>query len=158
MTGVQTCALPILTYEFKLRPNVQFHDGAILTSADVKATYERIRKPPQGVASLRQSQFSDVVSIETPDSSTVVFKLSKPNATMLTLFASPFNCLYQARRIEAEPNFFARNIMGSGPFRFSAHLAGAEWRGVRFENYFRPGLPYLDGYTVINLDPSALAN
>jgi len=43
-----------LTYTFKLRPNVLFHDGSKLTSADVKASYERIVHPPSGVVSVRK--------------------------------------------------------------------------------------------------------
>src|SRR5258708_3331173 len=40
-----------LTYEFTLRPGIRFHDGSVLTSRDVKATYERIAHPPPGVVS-----------------------------------------------------------------------------------------------------------
>src|ERR1700758_3163095 len=40
-----------LTYIFKLRPDVFFHDGSRLTSADIKASYERIARPAQGVFS-----------------------------------------------------------------------------------------------------------
>jgi peptide/nickel transport system substrate-binding protein len=137
---------------------VKFHDGTTLTSADVKATYERLRNPPPGVVSLRLAQFRDIAAIETPDEGTIVFRLAQPNSTMLTVFASPWNCLYSARRLAADPNFPVRNIMGTGPFRFVEHVAGAEWRGARFDGYFRAGLPYLDGYLVINLDPPALTN
>jgi ABC-type transport system substrate-binding protein len=38
------------TYTFHLRQGVQFHDVAELTSEDVKATYDRIVKPPTGIS------------------------------------------------------------------------------------------------------------
>ena len=64
-----------MTYTFKLHPGVKFHDGATLTSADVKATYDRLRNPPQGVVSTRKATFGDIGTIETPDADTVVFKM-----------------------------------------------------------------------------------
>src|SRR5258708_5257700 len=42
------------TYTFKLHANVKFHDGSAFSSADIKATYDRIRNPPQGVVSVRR--------------------------------------------------------------------------------------------------------
>ncbi|MFC7555513.1 ABC transporter substrate-binding protein [Pseudoroseomonas wenyumeiae] len=43
-----TVAEDRLTYTFKLHPNVKFHDGTALTSEDVKASYDRMRAPPEG--------------------------------------------------------------------------------------------------------------
>src|SRR5437868_15121229 len=60
------------TYTFKLRPNVLFHDGTRLTSADIKASYQRIIHPPQGVTSSRQVDFGAIAAIDTPDPLTVV--------------------------------------------------------------------------------------
>src|SRR5947209_7356988 len=53
-----------LTYTFKIRPGVFFHDATRLTSKDVKATFDRIRNPPAGVVSIRKELFADIVSIE----------------------------------------------------------------------------------------------
>src|SRR5688572_27444927 len=64
-----------LTYTFKLKPNIKFHDGTPLTSADVKASYERIANPPKGVVSIRSAAYGDIASIEAPDPQTVIFKL-----------------------------------------------------------------------------------
>src|SRR6266699_888045 len=67
-----------LTYTFKLHPGVKFHDGSPLTSADVKASYDKIIFPPAGVRSVRQNHYSAVAGVEAPDPSTVVFKLKFP--------------------------------------------------------------------------------
>src|SRR5215469_17885210 len=66
------------TYTFKLRRSVLFHDGSPLTSADVKASYERIIHPPEGVLSVRQADYAAITGIETPDPDTVVFHLQWP--------------------------------------------------------------------------------
>jgi peptide/nickel transport system substrate-binding protein len=147
-----------LTYTFKLHPGIKFHDGSPLTSGDVKATYERLRNPPTGVVSMRRQQFVDIASIETPDDLTVVFKLSKPNASMMIVFANPFNCLYSAKLLASDPDYPARKVMGSGPFKFVEYIPGSEWRGERFEGYFREGKPYLDGFKVLSVTGPALLN
>src|SRR5678815_4222824 len=69
------------TYTFMLRKGVQFHDGAELTSADVKATFDRIAKPPQGISIPRSVLFKAVSEIAAPDKKTVQFKLSEPRAS-----------------------------------------------------------------------------
>src|SRR5437773_4173882 len=55
-----------LTYTFKLRPGIRFHDGSPLTSADVKATYDKIIRPPEGVLSIRKAAYSAVDRVEAP--------------------------------------------------------------------------------------------
>jgi peptide/nickel transport system substrate-binding protein len=135
-----------LTYTFKLRPNILFHDGSKLTSADVKASYERVVHPPAGVVSARKVDYAAVASIDTPDPRTVVFHLQWPEAAMLANFASPWNCIYSAAKLAEDPQFPKTHILGTGPFVFAEHVKGQFWRGVRWDKYFQPGKPYLDGY------------
>lgn len=147
-----------LTYTFQLRSGVTFHDGSPMTSADVKASYERLRNPPEGVVSVRQSQFADIERIETPDDRTVVFRMKRANSSMLMVFASPWNAIYSAAKLAGDPKFPERNVLGTGPFRFVEHVAGARWVGERHEGYFLEGRPYLDGFVALQIAGSALVN
>jgi peptide/nickel transport system substrate-binding protein len=135
------------TYTFKLRPNVLFHDGSKLISADIKASYERIVHPPAGVISSRQLDYGAISGIDTPDPLTVVFHLQWPEAAMLANFASPWNCIYSAAKLAEDPNFPKTHILGTGPFVFVEHVKGQVWRGRGWDKYFQPGKPYLDGYS-----------
>jgi peptide/nickel transport system substrate-binding protein len=134
------------TYTFKLRQNVLFHDGSRLSSADVKASYDRIIHPPQGVLSVRQADYGAVTGIDTPDPATVVFHLQWPDAAMLANFASPWNCIYSAAKLKEDPLFPKTHVLGTGPFVFVEHHKGDHWTGKRWDKYFLVGRPYLDGY------------
>jgi peptide/nickel transport system substrate-binding protein len=135
-----------MVYTFKLRPNVLFHDGSPLTSADIKASYERLIHPPPGVVSARRVDYAAISSIDTPDALTVIFRLQWPDAAMLANFASPWNCIYSAARLAQDPQFPKTHILGTGAFVFVEHVNGQYWRGKRFDRYFLPGKPYLDGF------------
>lgn len=135
-----------LTYTFKLRPNIFFHDGSRMTSADVKGSYERIAHPPPGVFSARRVDYAAISSIDTPDPLTVVFHLQWPEAAMLANFASPWNCIYSAAKLAQDPEFPKAHVLGTGAFAFVDYEKGKYWRGRRWEKYFLPGKPYLDGF------------
>jgi peptide/nickel transport system substrate-binding protein len=145
-----------LTYVFKLRPNVYFHDGSKLTSADVKASYERIIHPPPGIVSARQVDYGVISSIDTPDASTVIFHLQWPQAEMLASFASPWNCIYSAAKLAADPHYPETHVLGTGPFVFVEHVKGQYWAGHRWDRYFLAGRPYLDGYKAIFMNAGSI--
>lgn len=147
------------TYTFKLHSGVTFHDGSPFGSADVKATYDRLRNPPAGVNSLRKATLADISSIETPDPLTVVFKLSAVNPAILEHFASPWNCIYSAAKLKDDPAFPTKTILGTGAFRFTEHVKGSHVAGARYDKYFVKDRPYLDGFKgVFMLQPAAMLN
>jgi peptide/nickel transport system substrate-binding protein len=144
-----------MTYTFKLRSGVKFHDGTPLTSADVKASYDRIISPPEGVVSIRRAYYSDL-DVSAPDPSTVVFKLKNPMAGVMEALASPFNCIYSAAKLAQNPRYPETEVMGSGPFIFSEHVKGTSWSGKRNDNYYDKGRPYLDGFQAFFVKSNAV--
>jgi peptide/nickel transport system substrate-binding protein len=145
------------TYTFKIRKGVQFHDGTPLTSADVKATMDKIIFPPDGVPSSRKAFFTMVESVTAPDDHTVVFKLKYPSGAFLPALATPFNFVYSKKDLDAHGyEWHTKNINGSGPFIFVQHQAGAFVEGKRNPNYYHKGQPYLDGFKSIEAPKMAV--
>ncbi len=134
------------TYTFKIRQGIRFHDGSVMTSADVKASYDKIIFPPEGVRSTRKTSYSAVERVEAPDPGTVVFRLKFPSAALLVNLASPWNVIYPKQYLDKDPNYFKTHVMGSGPFKFKSYTHGSTFEGERNPDYFIKGRPYLDGY------------
>ena len=90
------------TYTFKIRNDVKFHSGEMLTAQDVVATFQRIIFPPQGVSSARKAYYSMVDGISAPDDHTVVFKLKYPSGAFIPALAVPFNFIYQKAKLDKD--------------------------------------------------------
>ena len=133
-----------LTYTFKIRRGIKFHDGTPLTSADVLASFERLKSPKEGIISPRKAYFEAVDSFSAPDDFTFVVKWKRPFAFGLNLFATPYNGIYAKHDIEKDGNWHHKNINGTGPFRFDSHEAGKKWVAKRYEDYHFDDV-YLDG-------------
>jgi peptide/nickel transport system substrate-binding protein len=145
------------TYTFHLRQGVQFHDGTDFTSADVKATYDRICKPPPGISIPRSALFTAVSEITTRDKYTIEFELAAPRSInfMMSAFASGWNVIYSKKALE-ENNYDMRkvlNIPGTGPFKTKRRVENEIWVMERNQNYWNKGLPYLDAFEVYHLLP-----
>jgi peptide/nickel transport system substrate-binding protein len=143
-----------MTYTFTLHEGVKFHDGSDLTSADVKASWDKIVSPPEGVVSPRKSEYEFIKSIEAPDPYTVVFRLHYPAASFLAGLAHPANFIYAKKYLDQDANYYKKNVMGSGPFKLKEYVRGASIELERNPKYWKQGLPYLDGvkYFIIKDD------
>ena len=120
-----------LTYTFKLRGGVRFHDGSVLTSRDVKASYDKIVFPPPGIISARKGAYQAVEAIEAPDPLTVRFRLKWTEASFLVNLASPFNWIYRADILAKDMRWYETNTMGTGPFKFVEHVKGSHLVGKK---------------------------
>jgi peptide/nickel transport system substrate-binding protein len=143
------------TYAFKIRDGVKFHDGSSLTAADVVASWQAIIHPPEGVTSARESYYVMVDSVAAPDPSTVVFRLKYATTAFLPALADPFGFIYKKELLAKDPHWYEKNVMGSGPFKFAGYETGQSIKGERNPDYYRKGLPYLDGFVAIYADKQA---
>ena len=123
----------------------QWHDGAPLTSADVKFTFEEVlfkyhARTKAGLGAI-------VDRIDTPDDHTVVFRLKKPYGALLQgLDVTEAPILPKHLFASGDPNSNPANAkpVGTGPFRLESYRVGDGAVLVRNPDYFKPGLPYLD--------------
>jgi peptide/nickel transport system substrate-binding protein len=139
-----------LAYSFTLRDGVRFHNGAVLTSADVKFAWDRYLRRETNWRCLPEFDgrgAARITAIETPDPRTVVFRLDQPSALFLANMARA-DCGGSGiwHRDSLNPDGSWRSPVGTGPFRMG------EWRRnqfvelTRFAEYSaRPG--ERDGYT-----------
>lgn len=132
-----------LTYTFNLAKNANWHDGKPFTSEDVKFTFFEVLKKhhPRGPVVL-----GAVESIETPDPSTVVFKLKYPYDPLMKFigneaFIIPKH-LYENTDILKNP--YNLKPIGTGPFLFKEWIKGSHITLERNPSYFKKGKPYVD--------------
>jgi peptide/nickel transport system substrate-binding protein len=144
------------TYTFKIREGLKFHDGSPLTAADVAKSWQMIIDPPAGMRSPRQSWYEMVDKVEAPDPTTVIFHLKFATNAFLPAVADPFTFVYKKEILEQDPRWYEKNILGSGPFKFAEYETGQAIKGVRNPDYYRKGLPYLDGFTGIFAEKQAV--
>jgi peptide/nickel transport system substrate-binding protein len=145
---------------FFLRKNVKWHDGQPFTSKDVKYTFDMVREAKDTTAKLRLSPrkdwYANVDGIEAPDPYTVVFKLKRPQPSLLLMLASGYSPVYPAH---VPVNELRQRCVGTGPFRLKEYSRGQFVELERNPDYFVTGRPYLDGlrYTIITERGTRLA-
>jgi peptide/nickel transport system substrate-binding protein len=136
---------------FKLRDGVHFHNGKLMTSADVRASYERYAR-----VGVDRSILAPVDHYETPDPSTFVIVLKEPRPTFVEAMSSitvPIIIIPEENK-DAPPQQLPS--MGTGPFQLEQFVADGYVRLKRFEGY-KPDARYDDltgfgGYKVACLD------
>ncbi len=144
-------------FTFKIRKGVKFHDGTPLTAADIKATFDKIIFPPDGIPSARKAFFKSVASVSAPSKYTVVFKLQFPSGAFIPALADPYHWVYSKKDLDEHGyKWHQKNINGSGPFIFVEHQPGSFVQGKRNPNYHHKGQPYLDGYKAISASKMAV--
>ncbi|MFH1486399.1 MAG: ABC transporter substrate-binding protein [Chloroflexota bacterium] len=135
-----------MTWTFRLRKGVKFHNGMPITSEDVKFTIDRMRDPPKGVTSARKGSFGPVSTVECPDGDTVKLTLKYPQAAFLGILTAAEMSVYSAGAVKSglDPK---REVVGTGPFKLKRYNPGISFELEKNNDYFIRGRPYLDGIT-----------
>lgn len=119
-----------LTYTFRLRDGVTFHDGSAFDAEDVKFSLDRARA--EGSTNAQKALFAQIAEVAVIDPLTVEVRLSQPNGAL------PFNLAWGDAVIvapeTAETN--ATSPVGTGPFRFEDWVEGDRVELVRFDGYW----------------------
>ena len=119
-----------LTYTFKLRQGIRFHNGKEMTSADVVASFDRYAK-----VGLYRSTLGNVERWEAPDKDTFVIHLNKPQPTFLEILSS-FNApiVIVPAEDKDDPPMQLKTI-GTGPWELVESVPGGYAKIKRYEGY-----------------------
>ncbi len=149
-----------LTYTFKIYKGVKFSNGRELKAADVKYSIERAVNPKTqgpgagffgaitGFDDLSGGKAETLSGIKTPDDYTVVFKLSRPDATFLHVIAINFASVVPKEVVEAEGADFGKKPVGSGAFVLKEWVIGQKLTFAKNPDFYIKDTPRIDGFTV----------
>ncbi|KAB0264548.1 ABC transporter substrate-binding protein [Microvirga brassicacearum] len=139
-----------LTYTFKLRKGVKFHNGAGMTSADVVWSWNRYMDPKTEWRCFPEFDGRNglkVTAIEAPDPMTVLFRIDKPNALFLNALARTdcgMTAILHKDSVKADGSW--DKPVGTGPFQLDEWKRGEYIQLARFSDYANRG-GKRDGYT-----------
>ena len=123
-----------LTYTFRLRENVRWHDGERFTAEDVKFTIEAIMDPANG--SENYPNYAEVSEIRILSDTEVAFVLSEPNFAFLDYMTMSILPEHRLRGEDMWESDFFKAPVGTGPYRLQSWDAGQAITLVKNEDYF----------------------
>src|SRR5207253_4036767 len=121
-------------YDFTLRKGVKFHNGELLTSEDVKFSFDRYR----GAAAKTLKE--RVAAVETPDPLHVRFRLRNPWPDFMTFYtaASGAGWIVPKKYVDkVGDEGFKKAPIGAGPYKFVSFTPGVELVLEAFDGYWR---------------------
>ncbi len=131
-------------WTFKLRQGVTWHDGKPFTAKDVQCTWHRLngKEPDHFRRNPRKVWWENIKEVTTDGDNSATFHLMRPQPSLIAMLASGFSPVYpchvQAKDMRVAP-------VGTGPFKFVEFKSNDSIKLVRNSNYWRQGLPRLDG-------------
>jgi hypothetical protein len=140
-----------LTYTFRLRKGVKFHNDAPLTSAEVAWSWKRYMDPKTDWRCLSEYDGRNglkVAEATTPDDATFVLKINRPSAVFLDMLARSdcgMTAILHPSSVKADGSW--DKPVGTGPFKFGEWKRGEYVTVTAFKGYTSsPGATKADGY------------
>ena len=119
-----------MSYTFKLRPGVKFHNGKAMTSADVAASWDRYSK-----VGLDRQIFDSVAGWEATDPMTFVVKMKQAQPTFIEKLSSfSIPVVIVPSEAKDDPPQQLRTI-GTGPWQLVQSVPGSFVTLKRYDGY-----------------------
>jgi len=142
---------------FPLRQGVRWHDGKPFTAADVVCTWDLLMEKSQEKLRFnpRKSFYKNLDQVTANGDYEVTFHLKRPQPAFVMLLASGFSAIYPC---DVPPAQMRQHPIGTGPFKFVEFKPNEDIKVARNPDYWKPGLPYLDGieYKIIRNPATAV--
>jgi len=142
---------------FKLREGVKWHDGKPFTSKDVKCTFDLVQGKAQDKfrKNPRKDWYANVTDVSVNGDFEATFHLKRPQPSLLAMLASGDTPIYPCH---VPPAQMRTHPIGTGPFKFVEMKQNESIKFARNSDYWKKGLPHLDGieYTIIKSRATAV--
>ncbi|MES2845040.1 MAG: ABC transporter substrate-binding protein [Pseudomonadota bacterium] len=145
-----------MTFTFKLRPGVKFHNGREMTAEDVKYSLDRVTNPATqspgagffasiaGFDAAMAGTATGLEGVTVVDPLTVQVVLSRPDATFLHVMALNFASVVPKEAVDEAGADFGKKPVGTGAFKLAEWTLGQRLVFEKNAEYWREGVPYLD--------------
>ncbi len=133
---------------FKLRQGVKWHDGKPFSAKDVACTFDLLIDPDKLRRNPRSAWWGNLENVTVESDFDVTIHLKRRQPALLALLASGYSPIYPCHVPAAD---MRRKPVGTGPFKFAEFKMNESIKLVKNPDYWKPGLPYLDGieFTII---------
>ena len=131
-----TTAPDNVTWTFRLRAGVRFHDGSPMTSADVAASLRRVIDPANGLP--RGNDLRVISAIREVDPLTIELVTRTPFGPFLPTLAQDSASVMSKASLERPAAAIAWSPVGTGPYRYAAHVPQQSVTIARNDAYWGP--------------------
>ena len=142
-----------LSFTFRLREGIEFHDGVPFTAADVKATFDRGLDPDFHSTRVERHIKKLIKQVDLIDDRTVRFVQTSPGLLLIPTLAS--NWMMVVPKHVLDEDALGEKAIGTGAFKFVEWERDVELVYERNPDYFEEGLPFLDTLKILQINDRA---